>query len=200
MRSWVIGRGVDTFSISRAMALASYTPTQIGSTVLPFTSFKMTMGMLVTGSIMRPRIFISTSMRPSAPTLHHSYALAHQGVRPAVRDPHHKQPPHQGFRAVSGVRKIERAIVRGAPDPLPQRFVPPLHQDFPRGADQPGVAADLDGALTLLQRHQAALLLLVRNDAGQRQRRGVGAGRVFEAEQRIVLHLTQQVERLLEVP
>ena len=32
-----MGRGVETFSISRAMALASYTPTQMGSTVLPFT-------------------------------------------------------------------------------------------------------------------------------------------------------------------
>src|ERR1035441_9176103 len=62
MRSWVMGRGVETFSISRAMALASYTPTQIGSTTLPFRSFKITMGVLVTGSIMSPRIFISTSM------------------------------------------------------------------------------------------------------------------------------------------
>src|SRR5215472_2831827 len=62
MRSCVIGRGVETFSISSAMALASYTPTQMGSTVLLPTSLRMTIGMLVTGSIMSPRIFISTSM------------------------------------------------------------------------------------------------------------------------------------------
>src|SRR5215831_7308427 len=62
IRSCVMGRGVVTFSISRAMALASYTPTQMGSTVSLPTSFNTTMGMLVTGSIIKPRIFISTSM------------------------------------------------------------------------------------------------------------------------------------------
>src|SRR5579875_472674 len=61
MRSWVMGRGVVTFSISRAMALASYTPTQMGRTVLPLMSRRMTIGILVTGSIISPRIFISTS-------------------------------------------------------------------------------------------------------------------------------------------
>src|SRR5712692_9585973 len=37
-------------------------PTQIGSTVSLPASLRITMGMLVTGSIMRPRIFISTSI------------------------------------------------------------------------------------------------------------------------------------------
>ena len=60
-RSCVIGRGVTTFSISSAMALASYTPTQIGRIPLPQASFRITMGMFVIGSIIRPRIFISTS-------------------------------------------------------------------------------------------------------------------------------------------
>src|ERR1017187_9851555 len=62
MRSWVMGRGVETFSISSAIAFASYTPTQMGSTVLPLMSLRMTMGILVTGSIISPRIFISTSI------------------------------------------------------------------------------------------------------------------------------------------
>ena len=57
-----MGRGVVTFSISSAMALASYTPTQMGNTVSLFTSFSTTMGMLLTGSIIKPRIFISTSI------------------------------------------------------------------------------------------------------------------------------------------
>ena len=34
----------------------------MGSTVSPLVSFRITMGMLVTGSIMSPRIFISTSI------------------------------------------------------------------------------------------------------------------------------------------
>src|ERR1019366_7104330 len=73
IRSWVIGRGVETFSISRAIAFASYTPTQMGSTVLLPTSFRMTIGMLVTGSIISPRIFISTSIGsvPFLDPLHH---------------------------------------------------------------------------------------------------------------------------------
>src|SRR5262249_40035926 len=38
---------------------------QIGSTALPCTSLRTTMGMLVTGSIINPRIFISSSIAPS---------------------------------------------------------------------------------------------------------------------------------------
>ena len=38
-------------------------PTQIGRMAFPFMSFSITMGMLVTGSIINPRIFISTSIR-----------------------------------------------------------------------------------------------------------------------------------------
>jgi hypothetical protein len=47
------------------MALASYTPTQIGSTVSPPTSFSSTIGTFYTGSIISPRIFISTSIKTS---------------------------------------------------------------------------------------------------------------------------------------
>ncbi len=97
-----MGRGVETFSISSAMALASYTPTQMGSTVLPLTSLRITMGMLVTGSIMSPRIFISTSMTPSQSSLHHSYALTHQRVGAGARDPDRQVLAHQGLAA--GVR------------------------------------------------------------------------------------------------
>ena len=48
-RSCVIGRGVVTFSICSAMALASNTPTQIGSTRCPSLSRRMMIGMLVIG-------------------------------------------------------------------------------------------------------------------------------------------------------
>ena len=43
-RSCVIGRGVATFSICSAMALASKMPTQIGRTRSPSLSFRMTIG------------------------------------------------------------------------------------------------------------------------------------------------------------
>src|SRR5580698_6882097 len=101
-----MGRGVETFSISNAMALASYTPTQMGSTALPLVSFRITIGMLVTGSIMRPRIFISTSMTPSQSSLHHSYALTHQRVRAGPRHSHRKVRADQRTAVAIGVREI----------------------------------------------------------------------------------------------
>ena len=58
-RSWVIGRGVDTFSICSAIAFASKMPTQIGSTRWPSRSRRMMIGMLVIGSTIRPLIAIS---------------------------------------------------------------------------------------------------------------------------------------------
>src|SRR5215468_11188939 len=61
-RSWVIGRGVVTFSICSAIALASKMPTQIGSTRCPSLSRRMTMGVLVTGSTISPLIDISICM------------------------------------------------------------------------------------------------------------------------------------------
>ena len=61
-RSCVIGRGVATFSICSAIALASKSPTQIGSTRWPSLSRRMTIGMLVIGSTISPLIVISISM------------------------------------------------------------------------------------------------------------------------------------------
>ena len=61
-RSCVIGRGVATFSICSAMALASKIPTQIGRTRSPSLSLRITIGMLVTGSTISPLMVISISM------------------------------------------------------------------------------------------------------------------------------------------
>src|SRR5258708_18279724 len=80
-----MGRGVCTFSISRAIAFASYTPTQIGKIAWPCTSLSTTMGMFVTGSIIRPRIFISTSIDAS-PEL--GDLLSHQTVWCRSRNSH----------------------------------------------------------------------------------------------------------------
>ena len=60
VRSCVIGRDADTFSISLKIAFASKIPTQIGMTVSEATSLSTTMGILVDGSIIRPRILTST--------------------------------------------------------------------------------------------------------------------------------------------
>ncbi|CCQ91898.1 hypothetical protein NITGR_90037 [Nitrospina gracilis 3/211] len=60
IRSWVMGRGVEIFSISRAMAFASKNPTQIGRARLPSRSLRMMMGIFVKGSSVSPSTFIST--------------------------------------------------------------------------------------------------------------------------------------------
>jgi hypothetical protein len=61
-RSCVIGRGVAMFSICSAMAFASKIPTQIGSTFWPSLSRRITIGVLVIGSTIRPLIVISICM------------------------------------------------------------------------------------------------------------------------------------------
>src|SRR5215813_1194185 len=62
MRSWVIGRWVGIFSSSRAMALASCSPTQIDSDRLSSSSRRTIIGMLDSGSRTRFFTFISSHM------------------------------------------------------------------------------------------------------------------------------------------
>src|ERR1041385_2414967 len=62
-RSCVIGRGGACFSISKAIAFASYAPTQIGSIVSLWTSFKIIIGVPLLGSIINARILTSISIR-----------------------------------------------------------------------------------------------------------------------------------------
>ena len=59
-----MGRGVWTFSIWSAMALASNTPTQIGRSRCPSSSRSTMIGMLVMGSIISPLMLISICMGP----------------------------------------------------------------------------------------------------------------------------------------
>src|ERR1700675_857256 len=109
-----MGRGVLTFSISSAIAFASYTPTQMGSTVSLPTSLSSTIGMFETGSIISPRIFISTSIKTSklvpggAPGVlarqNQRDALAshlsHQAVRKTPRNAHRHVAPSRKLHAV----------------------------------------------------------------------------------------------------
>src|SRR5689334_3236679 len=66
-RSCVIGRGVVTFSICSAIALASKIPTQIGSTRCPSLSRRMTIGVFVMGSTINPLIDISICIAACLP-------------------------------------------------------------------------------------------------------------------------------------
>src|SRR5215472_6878751 len=127
----------------------------MGRTVLPWTSRRITMGMLVTGSIMRPRIFISTSMAPSQLSLHHSCTFAHQRVGPGAGDAHGQVRAQELVAVGGGMGEVESTVVGGAADPLAERGMPSLDQNFLDGADALGVAADLNQALFFLQDGEA---------------------------------------------
>src|SRR5688572_28016320 len=126
-RSCVIGRGVTMFSIWSAIAFASKMPTQIGRTRSPSLSLRMTMGMLVIGSTIRPLMVISINMALTQRTALHSVSrnavaaflathkrcrcldrvghLASQAVRPAAPDPNPHGPSDPG-------RPVTRCIGR----------------------------------------------------------------------------------------
>ena len=66
-RSCVMGLGLGTFSTWSAIAFASKMPTQMGKTLWPSLSRRMTIGMFVAGSTISPLIVISICM--AAPSL-----------------------------------------------------------------------------------------------------------------------------------
>src|SRR5579863_435597 len=120
-------------------------PTQIGSTVLLLMSFKMTMGMFVAGSIIRPRIFISTSIPPPPPQpLHHT--LTDQRIRSRARHPHIEIPADEIVTVVRLAGEIQRAILRRASDPLSQRLVAAFYQHLLHRTDGFRIPPDLNGA------------------------------------------------------
>src|SRR5436305_2033658 len=111
-------------------------PTQIESTVLPFMSLRITIGILVTGSIIKPRIFISTSIRPSYFSLHHIHqTLTDERIRARTRHQHRQVLAQERWRSLR-VREIQYTVLRGPPDPLAERFVAPFHQNLLNPADE----------------------------------------------------------------
>ena len=63
----------------------------------------------------------------------------------------------------------------------------------------PLIAAPLDLPLPLLQDDQPAGFLFVRDRVFQLQRRRIGARRIFEAENAVVLDFINQRQRLLKI-
>src|SRR5438270_10473139 len=153
-RSCVIGRGIAVFSNSSAIALASKIPTQIGSTRSLPMSFSTMIGIFVTGSIISPRICISTSSevcvtewvevvaisvqnhklrnprhRHKRRTLHRiRYRLANQAVRQRLRNPYRHVTPHRRM-CLRDLRssKVHRLILRTPAHHLPASGVVTLH-------------------------------------------------------------------------
>src|SRR5437868_224171 len=133
-------------------------PTQIGSTASPPESFRMTIGMLVTGSIIKPRIFISTSI----PALYFGsdYHFSYQAIGKTCRDAHIGVAADRGFHCRRR-REIQRLVLGGAADPLSASIVPGLNHYFSYFANMARVADLLYLALTIHQNSQAARLLFL---------------------------------------
>ena len=171
-RSCVIGRGVATFSICRAIALASETPTQIGSTRVPSLSRRMTIGMLVAGSIISVLTVISICITPST-----SYAVAAGRSLVLDRGRAASSSPRRLFGFAPVIRtgtivadqrrlaaEIDDGVAAGAAGQLP--VAPPaveLDQDRLDAPDGRLVELPLNPPLQRLQRDDPARLLLLRH-------------------------------------
>src|SRR6266571_279872 len=194
-------------------------PTQIGSTEFPLTSLRMTMGMLVTGSSIRPRIFISTSMefplgpadRPGpglgAMSLTRLQIRCFLKLEPVVR-PHTGQavgapcgnanlPREPNPVSFSG--KVNHPVARRTSDRLAEAGLKPFDQHLELAPDQSLVPSRLDRALPLLELGQSRSLLLLRDRVRPAASRSVRARGVLKREDLVVLGLLQQRQRLLEV-
>src|SRR5690242_18463652 len=153
-------------------------PTQMGSTAAPFTSLRMTIGMLVTGSIIKPRIFISTSIAPSLGSLQSGSRLrpaldpfAHQAVRP--RGCHSNGHVLASPRRLTG--EIHYAVACRPAHRLAQPGLETFHQHLEFPGDKAAIALELDLALSLLKDRQASSLLQVRHVIGPTQGLGLRA-------------------------
>src|SRR6185437_6972000 len=166
-------------------------PTQIGRRALPSVSFRTTTGILVAGSIRKPRIFTSCSMRASR--LPH--LLAEQTVRPGSRD-HHLNIFSQ--KVLAGSSEIYDAISAGSAGPLAARGMAGVHEYLRRGADEALVAADLNLALAFLENGEPAALLFLVNCVRHIERKGVGARGILEGKDAVEFGLVEKRNRLLE--
>src|ERR1700683_1169327 len=116
----------------------------MGKIAVPLTSFSTTIGLLVTGSIIRPRIFISTSIWRLLPTL--VYTLSGQRIGPGPSHAHIHVEAAQVF-ARGGWGEIGRLVLRSAADPLARGLVEPLHQALFHAPDIGGVLLNLNPTL-----------------------------------------------------
>src|SRR5262249_37937595 len=133
-RSWVMGRGVVTFSISIAMALASKMPTQIGRKTPSAASRRMTTGMWETGSIKSPLISIFSIGAAGC-------GLRQQGVGKTPGDADRQIVP--GLRRFGCVLDVHDAVAGGAAGRLPAP-VPAFDEDLQLFPDEATVDLDLN--------------------------------------------------------
>src|SRR6185503_1011515 len=176
-RSCVIGRGVVTFSIWSAIALASKTPTQIGRTRCPSLSRRMMMGILVIGSTIRPLIVISICM---------AHRLASEAIRVRAGNPHVHDPPDPLGLAGQVHHRVARRPPRQLPVAPPARRV---DQDRLYSTDRRGEKLPLNALLQPLQLDDPPRLLVLPHVVRHPlQGERIGTRRVLEREHAVVAH------------
>src|SRR5438270_10581101 len=171
-------------------------PTHMGSTASPPESFRITMGILVTGSIIKPRIFISTSIL--GPCFGSDYHFSDQTVREACGDADIGVTPDRKLGLWRN-SEIQGLVLRGATNPLSASFVSGFNHYFSYFADMPHIAGFLDLPLPLHKDGQAARLLVLGDAVDHSECRGVRARRILEGENAVELHFVQQAHRLFKV-
>src|SRR5580704_15963068 len=168
-------------------------PTQMGSTPLPCVSLRTTTGMLVTGSIIKPRILTSSSMVPPGDS---DQVLAGEAPRPRARDLDLQVLSQKIFARRS---EIYNSIASGASAPLISCGVTRIGEDLKRRADQLFIRRALNRALMIVQNGEAAALLRFGNRVGHRTGGSVGPGRIIERVHAIIMDAVEQRESCLEV-
>src|SRR5215472_14748302 len=165
----------------------------MGRMAWPCTSFSTTMGMLVTGSIIRPRIFISTSVKTS---LGRCDVLPHQAVRCGSR---YADLNVGSQKFIPGGSEIYNSMRTGISRPLvfPPGF--PADQNLKGVSDHRRVASRLDFPLPGLQDCQPPPLLLLWYGIIHSLGGCVWPGRILECEHTVVLYFVEQAQGLFKV-
>src|SRR5881392_610776 len=176
-RSCVIGRGVAMFSIWSAMAFASKMPTQIGSTRCPSLSRRITIGMLVMGSTIKPLMVISICMalqprrrerrcQTLAPRVdvHRVHGASPDAVRSRALDAHRDRSADPRRRSGQVDDDVAARAARHLGAAASARRI---DEDVDLPADEPLVHAALDFTLQPLQRDDPPRLLVVWHLVGQ---------------------------------
>src|SRR5580698_9151978 len=169
----------------------------MGRTVSLPASFKITIGMFVTGSIKSPRIFISTSIVISCLSfLYHHFAR--QAVGKTNRGAGGSIAPNGGREVFRG-GEIEHLILRSPSDPLVSGFILPFNLDFKCLAEMPLIATLLDLSLPLVHHGKTANLLFVRDGVFQVERRSIRPRRILEAKDAVIFDCVEQRKCCLEI-
>src|ERR1700722_19066408 len=169
-------------------------PTQIGRIAVPDVSFRTTTGMLVTGSIIKPRILTSCSMVASPKAL--ADILTCQTVRTAAHYLHWKILSQ---KVRSSRREIYDAIAGGAPGPLSAALVKRVDENFERLAHHFFIALSLNFTLMILQNRKPPGLFFFRNRVRHGHRRRIWPRGILERKNAVVLSFVEQGERFFKV-